>query len=230
MHCRQGSIVMNVKERLRRWFKLRFAILYPFGIFMILFANCDDKSLGSGIPFIIAGELIRLWANGYAIKSEKLTTSGPYAIVRHPLYLGTMLLAVGFIVLLRIYYVGPALLVVMAIVYAGTIRKEERMLEGKFKEYADYRKKVPAMVPTLFPYRGGEKWGFSFERLIRSQEYKPLLWIAALVIVFYLKGKFFVEKEALDSKKLWLMITAALLVMLDIAGEAVKYWKKKHMA
>ncbi len=219
---------MNIKERLRRWFKPRFAILYPFGIFVILFANCDDKSLESGIPFIIAGELIRLWANGYAIKSEKLTTSGPYALVRHPLYLGTMLIAVGFIVLLKIYYVGPALLVIMAIVYAGTIRKEEGMLEGKFKEYADYRKKVPAMIPTPLPYREGEKWGFSFERLIRSQEYKPLLWIAVLVIVFYLKGKFFVEKEELDSKKLWLMITAVLLMAIDIAGEIVKWRKRKH--
>lgn len=219
---------MNLKERFRRWFKLRFAIFYPFGIFMILFTNCDDKSFGFGIPFIIAGELIRLWANGYAIKSEKLTTSGPYAFVRHPLYLGTTLLAVGFIVLLKIYYVGPALLVVMAFVYYETIKKEEGMLEGKFKEYADYRKKVPTMIPTLFPYRGGEKWGFSFERLIRSQEYKPLLWIAVLVIVFYLKGKFFVEKEELDTKKLWLIITAVLLVMLDIAGEIVKWWKRKH--
>lgn len=218
---------MNTRERFRRWFKLRFAILYPFGIFMILFANCDDKSLKLGIPFIIAGELIRLWANGYAIKSEKLTTSGPYAFVRHPLYLGTMLLAVGFIVLLKIYYVGSALLVVMAVVYAGTIRKEEKMLEGRFREYAVYRSKVPAIVPMAPPYRGGEKWGFSFERLIRSQEYKPLLWIAVLVIVFYLKGKFFVEKEALDSKKLRLMITAVLLVMLDITGEAVKYWKRR---
>jgi len=221
---------MNIKERFRRWFKLRFAILYPFGIFVILFANCDDRSFRFGIPFIIAGELIRVWANGYAIKSEKLTTSGPYALVRHPLYLGTALLAVGFIIFLKIYYAGLALLIVMALIYYKTIKKEEGMLEGRFKGYAGYRKRVPAMIPTVFPYRGGEKWGFSLERLMRSQEYKPLLWIAVLIIVFYLKEKFFVEKEALDSGKLGLMIAAVLLVMLDVAGEVVKLWKRKHMA
>lgn len=221
---------MNFEQRLRRWFKPRFAILYPFGIFVILFANCDGRSLKLGIPFMIAGEAIRLWANGYAVKSEKLTTSGPYAFVRHPLYLGTVFLVVGFIIFLKVYYIGLAFLAAMAVVYSGTIRREEGMLEGRFKEYAVYRRKVPAMIPTAFPYRGGKRWGFSFERLIRSQEYKPLLWIPVLVIVFYLKAKLFVEKEALDGRNLALMITAALLVVVDIAGEAVKYWKKKHMA
>lgn len=217
----------SFRERLRRWFKPRFAVLYPFGIFVAFFANCDDASLKLSIPFMIAGEAIRLWANGYAIKSEKLTTSGPYAFVRHPLYLGTVLLVVGFIIFLRVYYAGAAFLAVMAIIYAGTIRKEEGMLEGRFKEYADYRRKVPAMVPAAFPYRGGEKWGFSFERLIRSQEYKPLIWITVIIIAFYIKGKILLEKEDLDGANLGLVIAAALLIILDIAGEAVKYMKRR---
>ena len=219
---------MNVKERLKRWFKLRFAVLYPFAVFMIIFANCDDRSLRYGIWFIVAGELIRLWANGYAIKTERLTTSGPYAFVRHPLYLGTLLLVAGFIIFLRAYYIGAALLAVMAIVYAGTIKEEEGMLGKKFKEYAGYKKRVPALFPTVFPYMEGEKWGFSLERLLRSQEYKPLLWIPVLLIAFYLKEKFLLEKETVDPQKIWLMAAAVLLVALDIAGEAVKWYKKKH--
>jgi len=218
---------MNLRERLKRWFKPRFAILYPFAIFLLLFANCDESSIKAGIWFIIAGEFIRLWANGYAIKSEKLTTSGPYAFVRHPLYLGTMLLAVGFIILFKIFYVGIALLVVMIFVYTKTIRKEEGMLEGRFGEYAEYKKKVPAIIPTIFRYRAGEKWGFSFERLIRSQEYKPLLWIGVIIIIFYLKGKFFVDKESLDTKKVWLIAVALLLVSIDIAGEIAKWSKRR---
>ena len=221
---------MNVRERLRRWFKLRFAVLYPFAVIFIIFANCDDRSLGYSIWFIAAGELIRIWANGYAIKTEKLTTSGPYAFVRHPLYLGTLLLVAGFIIFLRVYYIGAALLAVMAIVYSGTIKEEEVLLEGKFKEYAGYKKKVPALFPTLFPYREGEKWGFSFERFFRSQEYKPLLWIPVILIAFYLKEKLLMEKEAVDAQKVWLMVAAALLVSLDIAGEAVKWHRRKHTA
>lgn len=218
---------MNIKERFRRWFKPRFAVLYPFGIFMFLFANCDDSSLKAGIWFMIAGELIRLWANGYAIKSEKLTVSGPYSIIRHPLYLGTLLITAGFIIFLKIYYLGLTLLAVMAIVYAGTIKKEEGMLAERFKEYADYRKRVPAFVPTIFPYRDGEKWSFSFKRLIQSQEYKPLLWLAVLVMLFYLKKEFFVEKKGIDAGNLRLIIAACSLGMIDIAGEIMK-WRKRR--
>ncbi|MDD4879582.1 MAG: isoprenylcysteine carboxylmethyltransferase family protein [Candidatus Omnitrophica bacterium] len=218
---------MDIKERLKRWFKLRFAVLYPFAVFMIIFANCDDRSLRYGIWLIAAGELIRMWANGYAIKTEKLTTSGPYAFVRHPLYLGTMLLVAGFIIFLKVYYIGAALLAVMAIVYAGTIKEEEALLGGKFKEYAAYKKKVPALFPTPFPYREGEKWGFSSERFFRSQEYKPVLWIAVVVIAFYLKGKFMVENEPLDAGKLWLMAVAFFLVMADISGEIIKWHNKR---
>ncbi|MDD5073270.1 MAG: isoprenylcysteine carboxylmethyltransferase family protein [Candidatus Omnitrophica bacterium] len=218
---------MDIRERLKRWFKLRFAVLYPFAVFVAVFANCDDRSLKYGIWFIAAGELIRLWANGYAIKSEKLTTSGPYAFVRHPLYLGTMLLIVGFIIFLRVYYIGTALLAVMAIVYSGTIKEEEGMLGRKFKEYAAYKKKVPALFPTVFPYREGEKWGFSSERFFRSQEYKPVLWIAIVVIAFYLKGKFMVEGEPVDAGKIRLMAVVVLLVMADISGEIVKWFNRR---
>jgi hypothetical protein len=102
------------------------------------------------------------------------------------------------------------------------------MLERKFKEYAGYRKRVPALLPTVFPYREGEKWGFSFERFFRSQEYKPMLWIPVLVIAFYLKEKFLLEKETVDPQKVWLMAAVVILVALDIAGEAVKWYKRKH--
>src|SRR5208283_3220872 len=97
---------MGLQDRFKRWFRLRFAILYPFGIFVILFCNSDDQSMRIGIWFILTGLFLRMWANGYAIKLEKLTVCGPYSFVRHPLYLGTLLLAFGFIVMLKMYYIG----------------------------------------------------------------------------------------------------------------------------
>ena len=59
---------MNIKERFKRWSKLRFAIMYPLGVFVVLFSNSDDRSIMASIWFIIAGLLLRLWANSYAIK------------------------------------------------------------------------------------------------------------------------------------------------------------------
>ena len=216
---------MNVSKRIKRLFKLRFAILYPFGIYLIFRANSDDKSILSAAGFLVAGLFIRLWANGYAIKSEKLTTSGPYGFVRHPLYLGTMLLFIAFIVMLKIYIIGSAFFLVMAVVYARTIKKEELLLENNFKQvYLRYKKAVPAFLPALRPYREGEKWRFSFKRLIKSQEYKLFLWVIILVIAFHLKSEFVVEQESFDAK-IWILIGIAFLLGIsDLIGEVVK-WK-----
>lgn len=214
---------MNMNKRLERWFKLRFAILYPFGVFLILFAIPDDESIRRGVSFIIPGLLIRSWANGYAIKMDKLTTSGPYAFVRHPLYLGTALVILGFIIMLKFYYVGALFLIILLFIYSATIKKEEHMLEDKFGAlYFDYKKNVPAVFPAFRPYRKGEKWPFSFKRLIKSQEYKAFFWMIILVIVFHLKEEFISEKEKPDAKIIGLIIVAFLLGVSDLIGEFIR--------
>jgi len=221
---------LNIKERLKRWAKLRFAIVYPIAVFVVLFSNSDDESIVQSIWFVAAGLLVRLLANGYAIKMDKLTTSGPYAFVRHPLYLGTMLLAIGFVIMLKIYYIGALFIILMAIVYYRTIKKEETMLEVKFKdEYFRYKKKVPAIFPTLFPYRKGEKWPFSFRRLIKNHEYKLFLWVIILMIAFHLKDEIMLEHETMDAKILMLIVVAFILGILDLVGEFVKCGNKQLM-
>ena len=215
---------MNIKERLKRWSKLRFAILYPFGVFVVLFSHSDDRSIMASVWFIVAGLLLRLWANGYAIKMDKLTTSGPYALVRHPLYVGTMLIVIGFIIMLRIYYIGALFLIVMLLVYRRTVKKEESMLEAKFKEdYLGYKEKVRAFLPSFSAYREGEKWKFSFRRLIQSQEYKPFLWVIILMIAFHLKEEIMVERETIDAKICMLFIIAFILGMCDVVGEFIRH-------
>jgi len=221
---------MDVKERLKRWSKLRFAIIYPLGVFAILFSNSDDRSIMRSVWFILFGLVIRLWANGYAIKMDKLTTSGPYAFIRHPLYVGTMLIAVGFIIMLKIYDIGTLFIILMAIVYYRTIKKEESMLEVKFRdEYLKYKKKVPAIFPTISAYREGEKWPFSFRRLIRNHEYKPFLWVIILTIAFHLKDEIMVEHETMDAKILMLLVVAFILGIFDLAGEFIKHKKKQFI-
>lgn len=164
---------MDIRERFKRWSKLRFAIIYPFGVFVVLFCNSNHDSFKASIKYIIIGMLIRIWANGYAIKMEKLTTSGPYAFVRHPLYIGTLFIAIGFAIMLRTSYAGVLFITITAIIYYRTIQKEEEMLQNKFKDvYISYKNKVPAIIPKISSYRDGDQWSFSFKRLIRSKEYK----------------------------------------------------------
>ena len=217
---------MNIQNRLKRWFKLRFVILYPFGILIAWFSNSDDDSIMAGIWFILAGLCLRAWANGYAIKSSKLTTCGPYAFVRHPLYLGTMILAFGFLIMLRLYHIGILFFLMLIAVYYRKIKEEETSLERKFKDvYVDYKKNIPAFLPSLRPYQAGEKWPFSFKRLVKSQEYKLFLWMIVMVIAFHLKDEFIVEHETPDAKIIGLFIVAFLLGVVDLIGELFK-WRK----
>ena len=207
----------------QRWFKLRFAILYPFGIIVVLFAMPDDRSIWQGIGLIVAGLLTRVWANGYAIKMDRLTTSGPYAFIRHPLYAGTILIVAGFVILLKFYYAGIPFLVLLFLIYRSTAQKEERMLEEKFKDvYRDYRSSVPALFPRLTPFRKGEKWPFSFRRLLNSEEYKLFLWVLVLVIVFHLKHEFIGEREKPDAKIISLIILAFLLGISDLIADFIR--------
>ena len=70
----------------------------------------DAASLAWGVPVSIAGLALRGWAAGCLYKDSRLATSGPYAHLRNPLYLGTLLVATGLVVASR----QPALAAVFA--------------------------------------------------------------------------------------------------------------------
>jgi len=220
---------MNINQRLERSFKPRFAVIYPFALFFILFCYPDEVSIRAGIGFIIAGLLIRLWSNGYAIKNDKLTTSGPYAFVRNPLYLGTFLLAIGFVIVLKSanplieWIAGGLFLIALSTIYFFTIREEQGMLLARYKQaYSDYCKHVPAMIPCLIPYSKGEKWPFNLQRLINSKEHKTVFWIYILLVLFHLKTRLLIEHKNLTDKSWILIIIAVTLIILDAAYEINK--------
>ena len=218
---------MDFKHRIARSFKPRFAVIYPFGAYMLWKGACDDQSIRAGIGFVIAGLLIRLWSNGYAIKNEKLTTSGPYAFVRNPLYLGTFLIAIGFAIVLKTGLVGVTFILALAFMYYQTIQSEQGMLMTKFgDDYRKYMAKVPAMVPTLISYTEGEKWPFNLSRLIDSKEHKPFFWVIVLLIAFHLKSRLLLEHKPMTPKTWFVLGLGITLILLDVLYEINK--KKIH--
>jgi protein-S-isoprenylcysteine O-methyltransferase Ste14 len=220
---------MSLAHRLERSFKPRFAVIYPFGCFVVFFCWLTDESLRCGTGWIIAGLLVRLWSNGYAIKNDKLTTAGPYAFVRNPLYLGTFLIAIGFVISLRSDPVwleavfGGIFLIALVLMYRKTIRDEQDMLLARYKDaYSDYCKHVPAIIPTLIPYTKGEKWPFDLQRLIKSKEHKTVIWIFVLMLAFTLKGRLFIDHKPMTDTDWYLVGLAAVLIILDILFELNK--------
>ncbi len=224
---------MDIAHRLKRSFKPRFAVIYPFGIFVFFFCSLTENSLRHGVGWIIAGALIRLWSNGYAIKNDRLTTSGPYAFVRNPLYLGTFLIAFGMAVVLNMGWITPPFMalpfmVALGWMYYQTIRREEGMLREKFgDDYNKYCAKIPALIPSLIPYTQGAKWPFSSQRLIDSKEHKPVFWIIILLIIFHLKTRLFVDHKPMTEKTWALVAFGAFLILLDVFYEINK--KKIHI-
>ena len=214
---------MNIKDRIKRLFRLRFAILYPLAIFVAFYSRATAQSIGLGLCFIVPGVLLRLWSNSYAVKTEKLTTCGPYAFVRNPLYLGTLFILLGVVALVQIYLAGVAALLAFSFAYVRTIGQEEALLEGMYgDDYRAYRKAVPSIIPRLTPYGVGERWAFSFERLRRSKEHKIFIWAGIGIIGLYLKEKLLVEKAVFDHRMLGLVVFAVALAALDLAEEILR--------
>ena len=143
---------------------------------------------GSGL--ILAGIGIRAAASGHIRKNAELASTGPYAYTRNPLYLGSILIAAGFVVTARNLWLGVAALVVFAIIYVPVIAAEEKYLRSAFPEYAEYAAHVPRLFPRPTPYRAGTKDGlpqFSRELYMRHREYNAILGSALMLAALILK-------------------------------------------
>jgi hypothetical protein len=112
--------------------------------------------------------------------------TGPYAYVRNPLYLGSIIIAIGFAVAARDIWVAIAILAMFALVYVPVIRDEETFLRKRFPAYDDYARHVPALLPRTFLFRPMMD-GFSRKLYWQHREYNALLGAAAMLAALVAK-------------------------------------------
>ncbi len=128
-------------------------------LLLLSWARPAWSSLLLALPFLVAGELMRLWGTGHLRKDKAVITSGPYAYLRDPLYLGTLTALTGLTLAARVY----EMLLLVWIVFFGYYlpykqKREGDRLSRKFGEaYDDYRKAVKSLLPRLSPYRGPDR-------------------------------------------------------------------------
>jgi len=102
-----------------------------------------------GAVLILSGGFLRCLARGYFVEGCLFTT-GPYALVRHPLFLGTLLITMGLLFLLNDWVNCVVVLPLFTVFYGSAIIHEEWALEKKFgREWELYKTKVPAIIPSL---------------------------------------------------------------------------------
>jgi protein-S-isoprenylcysteine O-methyltransferase Ste14 len=167
--------------------RIRVPMGFAFAVFYFWLARPGGRSLAYGAVLIVPGLLIRSLASGHVRKNEALATSGPYAYTRNPLYLGSLLMGVGFAIAARSWWVGVILVVMFFAIYLPVIRDEENYLRQKFPEFEEYARRVPRMFPRVSlntELRAREEQsasGFSLELYLKHREYNALLGALAMV-------------------------------------------------
>jgi len=175
-------------------FLFRLRSFTPIPLILVLIFYSDPTPLPGtvGCLFMILGECLRLWAVGYAGGSTRtrtldaardFVTTGPYAHVRNPLYLGNLLLSVGVCFIAHVYWMIIILVIAYFIQYMPIILCEEsHLLETCGTPYRAYYAAVPRFLPHLRPYVASSKHDFSLLRALASEK-RTLTAIVCIVVL-----------------------------------------------
>ncbi len=157
-------------------------------VLLVMFAWLSRPSLFSmevGLPVALLGLFLRGWAAGHLAKNQELATSGPFAYVRNPLYLGTLITAAGLVLAAREVWLAALFSVVFVLVYLPAIELEEQHLRTIFPGYGDYAARIQRFLPLAkWP---GAQVPFSWPLYRRNEEFKALA--GFLVAVAWLSWK-----------------------------------------
>jgi protein-S-isoprenylcysteine O-methyltransferase Ste14 len=129
--------------------RIRVPLGFVFAVLYFWLARPRWNLIGLGMMLIVPGLLLRALASGHVKKNEALATSGPYAYTRNPLYLGSLLIGIGFALAARSWWIGVLLLAMFFFIYIPVIRGEEKFLREHFPEFDEYARQVPRMFPRF---------------------------------------------------------------------------------
>ncbi len=150
-----------------------------FAALFLWLAKPTLLSMLLGGALVIPGLILRALASGHVQKNEQLATSGPYAYTRNPLYLGSLILACGFALASRSWWVVAGIVVLFFVIYKPVIRAEEDFLRMRFPQFEEYARKVPSQLPRLRRF-GDAPGAFSWDLYRKHREYNSLLGSAVI--------------------------------------------------
>ena len=158
--------------------RIRFNEVLRQGIGLLLVAVCahfarlDNGTVAVGLAIALVGQVFRIYAAGYIFKNKQLAKTGPYALVRHPLYLGNFLILMGFVLASGNLYVLLGVIVFFLVWYPAAITYEdgklERIFEDEWREWSSSRR---AIIPGRFRWADLKPGGWdTYQSLIRNGE------------------------------------------------------------
>jgi len=159
--------------------RIRVPLGFAFAILYFWLAKPTALSILVGTALIVPGLVVRALASGHVQKNQQLTTSGPYAYTRNPLYLGSLILAAGFALAARSWWIAIAMTVLVLAIYLPVIRAEETFLRERFPQFENYARDVPRLLPRLTA--ADSRGSFSWDLYWKHREYNALLGSVAMM-------------------------------------------------
>lgn len=165
--------------------RIRVPLGFCFAVIYLWLAHPHPVSILSGSLIVAAGIGVRAIASGQLKKNEELATSGPYSYTRNPLYLGSIVIAIGFAVVARNLWIWVLLFLLFVFIYVPTISSEEAFLRLKFPDFDSYARGVPRLLPRWSGQSLTEN--FSRELYLKHREYNALIGAALMMLAVTIK-------------------------------------------
>jgi protein-S-isoprenylcysteine O-methyltransferase Ste14 len=156
------------------------------GLLALPWAHPTRGSICLGLPALAGGVALRAWARGHLERGERVTITGPYAHVRHPLYVGSFLIALAFALMTHLTALPIVVGVAFVAMYVPKALREEAYLRRRFgAAYADYAARVGAVIPSRDGPRASAPTQprFEWQRVIGHREWHTWIGVAALLAV-----------------------------------------------
>ena len=176
----------------RRWrvalaqFVFYGAVIYAFIFMRIPIAGFQSPQGLLGLALVILGVATRSLSAGTIRKNAELASTGLYVLVRHPLYLGSFLLAIGVNLIIWNPLIAGVTAALLLITYVPTIRQEETYLAGKFGEdWTRFAAQTPRLIPRLSRLGQVFPLEWSYAQWRRNHEYEAVLGATATLILLF---------------------------------------------
>jgi protein-S-isoprenylcysteine O-methyltransferase Ste14 len=171
--------------------RARVPLGFVFAAAYFWFSRPEWLWIAAGSVVVLSGVLVRAAASGHIRKNAALTTTGPYAYTRNPLYLGSLLIATGFLIAGRNWWIALAAAAMFGVIYVPVIRAEEKYLMSAFPGYREYRDRVPRLIPRWRDKSSQSEAAasevFSGELYLKHREYNAALGSALMMGALILK-------------------------------------------
>ena len=166
-------------DRRPRFARYRVRLGFAGAVLALLLATPTPASLAIGALVAAIGEAVRIWAAGHLDKGREVTSSGPYRFTRHPLYVGSSIIGVGFAIACASWIVAIVVAVYLVVTIGSAIRSEEGHLTEKFGgTYPAYRDGLVVDAHRRF----------SAARVMANREYRALAGLVAALALLAWKA------------------------------------------